>query len=288
MRANPTGFKTGEQMQIRDLGELEGKLLLFGGPYSNIQALDALMQWADDAGIPPERRICTGDVVAYGANPRACVRLVQRLGVPVVAGNCERNLAEGAEDCGCGYEKGTACAALAKDWYDYAQRRIKSAEREWMAALPDRLTFRHAGKRHVVIHGGAGDISRFLWPISFEDDFWHEISLLQEEVGAIDVVIAGHCGVPFERNIDGVHWINPGAIGLPPHDGLPETCFATLSEDGEVTLERLEYDVKGAVAAMHAVGLTQGYDRALQSGYWPSEDVLPKAMRRKGGSGTEP
>ncbi len=28
-----------------------------------------------------------------------------------------------------------------------------------------------------------------------------------------------------------------------------------------------------------AGGLTQGYDRALETGIWPSEDILPKEMR---------
>ncbi len=269
-------------MRVRDLGELEGRILLFGGAYSNFHALSALMEWAGQAGIPPERRVCTGDVVAYGADPVACVRLMRRSRCPTIAGNCERALAAESDDCGCGFSPDSVCATLARDWYAYARNRIGRAERDWMADLPDRVIFRHAGRRCVVIHGGAGDISRFLWPISPEDEFWDEIALLQEQVGALDTVIAGHCGVPFERNIDGIRWINPGAIGMPPHDGLPETCFAVLDDDG-VRMERLEYDVKGAVAAMHAAGLTQGYDRALRTGYWPSEDILPRAMRRKRG-----
>ena len=33
--------------------------------------------------------------------------------------------------------------------------------------------------------------------------------------------------------------------------------------------------------AMRSAGLTQGYDTALQTGNWPSEDVLPKELRRE-------
>jgi hypothetical protein len=42
----------------------------------------------------------------------------------------------------------------------------------------------------------------------------------------------------------------------------------------------LSYDVDSAVKDMKDAGLTQGYHRALSSGVWPSEDVLPQALRR--------
>jgi predicted phosphodiesterase len=279
MGAKPFGCKGCGMVKIRDLGVLEGDVLLFGGPYSNLQALRALMDWADRAQIPSARRICTGDVVAYCGDPLASIALMQKSGAPVVAGNCEIQLAQSAEDCGCGFKDGTLCSSLSVDWYNHANARLSAADRAWLGACPDRLTFRHNDKRYVVIHGGAGDVSRFIWPITPEDDFWHEISLLQEEIGAFDGVIAGHCGIAFERRVDGFHWINAGSIGMPPHDGQPETAFVVLGQDGP-RFERLAYDVDGAVKAMERAGLQQGYQDSLRSGYWPSEDVLPKAMRR--------
>ncbi len=266
--------------EVHDLGVLDGDLLLFGGPYSNLQACQALMAWAESAKIPPSHRICTGDIIAYGGDPRAALDLIRTLGGPVVAGNCEVLLAKNAEDCGCGFDAGSTCAVLSRDWYAHARTQVTDADRDWFRGLPRRLTFWHANKRYAVIHGGAGDVSRFLWPVSSDDDFWHEISLLQEEVGRIDGVIAGHCGIGFVRNIDGIQWINAGVIGMPPNDGAPETGFAVLS-NGEVRSECLSYDVEAAVAAMTAAGLTQGYEQSLKTGYWPSEEVLPRAMRRQ-------
>ncbi|MFT5005636.1 MAG: hypothetical protein ACI8YI_001249 [Paracoccaceae bacterium] len=184
-------------VEVKDLGVLEGPVLLFGGPYSNLHALQAMMDWAEKAKIPPQNRICTGDVVAYGGDAVGCADLMQHLKCPTVAGNCEIQLAQNANDCGCGFKDGSACSTLSVEWYGYANRVITQAHRDWFKSCPDRLTFRHNDKRYVVIHGGAGDVSRFLWPITLEDDFWHEISLLQEEIGAFDGVIAGHCGVAF-------------------------------------------------------------------------------------------
>lgn len=268
-----------DRKTILDLGTLDAPVLIYGGPYSNLQATRAMFGWADKAGIPPAQRICTGDIIAYCADPAATLALVRDSGGAVVAGNCEKQLAAGAADCGCGFVSGSACDLLAKDWYAYASASLNAEARDWLGARPDRIVLRHAGKRYVVIHGGAGDIARFLWPITHEDDFWHEISILQEEVGAIEGVIAGHSGIPFSRSIDGIRWINGGCIGLPPHDGQPQTSFAVL-ENGEVRIERLDYDVAAAAEAMAKAGLTQGYDIALKTGFWPSEEVLPKAMRR--------
>jgi hypothetical protein len=74
-------------------------------------------------------------------------------------------------------------------------------------------------------------------------------------------------------------WFNTGALGMPPNDGGPRTSFGVIAADGP-RIERLSYDHAGAAKDMRAAGLTQGYDRALESGWWPSKDVLPQGLRR--------
>ena len=49
----------------QDATRVEGDLLFFGGPYSNLEATEALLAEAVRLGIPPERIICTGDLAAY-------------------------------------------------------------------------------------------------------------------------------------------------------------------------------------------------------------------------------
>ncbi|MBD3679314.1 MAG: metallophosphoesterase family protein [Rhodobacteraceae bacterium] len=266
-------------MDIQDLGELSGDVLLFGGPYSNLQASEALIAQARDRCIPADRVICTGDVVAYGADPVSTLGAFRDFGAPVVAGNCEKQLASGADDCGCGFDENSTCDLLSRGWYPFAQARLGEAERAWMGNCPDLIRFTHGGRRYAVIHGGMTDIARFIWPVSPDQVFAEERAAIEAVAGPIDAVIAGHCGVAFHRRIGEFDWINAGAIGLPPHDGRPETRFAILSERG-VIFEHLSYDHAAAADAMRAAGLTQGYDAALLSGVWPSEDVLPPEMRR--------
>jgi len=265
-------------LNIHDLGTLTGTLMLFGGPYSNLQALQAFLREADRRKVPHSRIICTGDVAGYCAHPGETVALLRDTGISVVAGNVERQLAEGAQDCGCGFEPGSTCEGLSAAWFAHADRAIDGAAREWMKALPDVCVFTHEGLRYAVVHGGLSDISRFLWPTTPDADFAQEIAAIAAACGPVDGVISGHCGLAFERVIGDVHWINAGVIGMPPHDMRPDTRFVVLSKDG-ARIERLSYDAKGAAQAMQKAGLTQGYDTALISGIWPSEDILPAEMR---------
>ncbi|MEM6588598.1 MAG: metallophosphoesterase family protein [Pseudomonadota bacterium] len=264
-------------MRIQDLGGLEGPVLLFGGPYSNLQATEAIFEAAHNRGV--RHMICTGDVVAYCANPAETVAMIRDSDCHVVAGNCEKQLAAGAMDCGCGFADGSTCERLSAAWYAHVDAHIGVEDRAWMAGLPDMVTFTHETRRYAVIHGGVSDVSRFLWPTSEREEFRDEINLIREHVHDVNFVIAGHCGIAYSRLIDAMPWVNAGAIGMPAHDGTQVLRYLLLRE-GRASLWEEPYDHKAAHAAMVAAGLTQGYHEALLTGYWPSEDVLPPDLRR--------
>jgi len=59
-------------MRIKELGDFNGEITVFGGPYSNIQALEAVLATARGASI------CTGDLVAYCGAPEAVVARIRR------------------------------------------------------------------------------------------------------------------------------------------------------------------------------------------------------------------
>lgn len=265
-------------MQIKDLGVISGDLLVFGGIYSNIQALNTFMSWAKAQGFERSQTICTGDIVAYGANPAEVCEIMVNSEIPTIAGNCEVQLATDQEDCGCGFEQGSVCDLASKGWFPFAAARTRKF-RPYFAGLPDVITLQSYGKRYAVIHGGVRDISRFIWPNSPDTVFVEEFSVLEAQIGRIDGVICGHSGIAFERFIEGKHWVNAGVIGMPPHDGKAATRFGVLSSDG-IRFRNLHYDHAAAAKAMTEAGLTQGYERSVQTGIWPSEDVLPDALRR--------
>ena len=254
----------------------EPPLLVFGGPYSNLRATRAMRARAAELGIPPASTICTGDVVAYCAEPEETTTLIRDGGCHVVAGNCEEQLATAAEDCACGFEAGSECDRLAKGWYPFANARLSAQSRAWMAALPKTLTFALGGSTFRVIHGGVDAINRCV--------FASERALIAEqlEMADADVVIAGHAGVPFIERVGGRVWFNPGVIGMPANDGTADVWYGLIDvEDGRIVLttHRLAYDHVGAAAAMRREGHADGYARTLVTGLWPSLDVFPPPER---------
>jgi predicted phosphodiesterase len=264
---------------------MDGPVLVFGGPYSNLEATRALFDWASARRIPAERIICTGDIVAYCADARETLTLVREAGIPVVMGNCEESLAESAANCGCGYAEGSACERLAAEWYAHADQCLVDEDRRWMGALPRRLTVEIAGRRLAVVHGGVTRINRFVFASTPR-------AVKRAELAAVDTdgVIAGHSGLPFTDVIDGKLWHNAGAIGMPANDGTSRTWFSLLipERDGiRVEHHTLDYDHRQAAAKMRAAGLPKGYARALEIGFWPSLDELPPAETAGGGKPLE-
>jgi predicted phosphodiesterase len=255
--------------------EARKPMLLFGGCYSNLQATHALLDKARHLGIPANRIVCTGDVVAYAADPVATVELVRSAGVHVVMGNCEESLGQNAADCGCGFTSGSACDLLSVAWYAHADRLLDDDARAWMRGLPRRIDLIAGSRRLAVIHGSPTSINQFAFA-SAPDEALRALI----EISGCDGVIGGHCGIPFTRLVDGMLWHNPGAIGIPANDGTPRVWFSVLCAraDGiEITHHPLEYDHAAAAASMRQAGLPAGYGDAMQTGLWPSTDVLPPA-----------
>ena len=253
--------------------EARGAVLLFGGCTSNLQATSALLDEARRLGIPPDQTICTGDVVAYGADAAATVHIIRRAGVHVVMGNCEESLGARAEGCGCGFTAGSACDRLSAAWYSHADSQLDHEARAWMRSLPRRIDLLIDGRRLAVVHGSPDRINTFVFGSTPDDELRQLIRGTQ-----CDGVIGGHCGIPFTRMVDGLLWHNPGAIGIPANDGTPRVWFSVLEpvpDAIEIWHLPLDYDHATASAAMRAACLPEGYAGALRSGLWPSLDVLP-------------
>jgi predicted phosphodiesterase len=255
--------------------------LLFGGPYGNLQATQALLAEATRLEIPPERLVCTGDLVAYCGNPVETIDLIRDSGMAVVKGNCDEQLGAGATDCGCGFEPGSACARLSTDWYAFADSVVRPDQRQWLASFPDRIDLRIGGMRLAVIHGSARAINQFIFAGSPDGEKRDSLAALGS-----DGVIGGHCGLPFTQQIDGRLWHNPGVIGMPANDGTPRIWFSLMVETAaglRIEHRALGYDHGGAQAAMRKAGLPESYRKALASGLWPSLDVLPARERDETG-----
>jgi len=271
---------------IRDLGVLDAPVLLFGGPYGNHQALEALLAEAAALGIPPARMICTGDLAAYAADPEGVAQRLRTAGTPIVMGNVEESLGFAADNCACGFADGSACDLLAARWYRYAETAVSDDTKAWMRGLPRRVDFMLSGARFAVVHGGVRAINRFIFPATP-----HATKAAEMDAAGTDAVVGGHSGLPFSETVDGRLWHNPGVIGLPANDGTPRVWYSLLTPERDgiaVEVRPLAYDHTAAAAAIRRVDLPADYADAIETGLWPSDDVMPDGDRARRGVPIEP
>lgn len=258
---------------MTDVARFDAPLLIFGGPYSNLAATRAMQSRALELGIPASRVICTGDVIAYCAEPVETLDLIRDWGIGVVMGNCEESLANGEEDCGCGFEADSECSILAVTWYEYANRRVSKAQRQWMRNLPRSIDFVMAQTRFRVIHASLDSINEFVFASSDQQN--RQAQIHDAGVGA---VIGGHSGIPFGQQLGEGFWLNAGVIGMPANDGGNHGWYMLLEPRGdsvEASWHRLNYEHARSSSSTIAAGM-RAYGEALSTGLWPSVDILPE------------
>jgi len=189
-----------------------------------------------------------------------------------------RALGEDADNCACGFQNGSTCDVLARSWYEHARGQMNEALQSWMRDMPSHLTFSMSGKRVRVVHGSPGQVNRFMWQSLPMVDFARELGH-----ACADVVVAGHTGLPFTHRLpDGRVWHNSGGLGMTANDGTSRVWYSVMTpgrKGSEFTHGVLEYDHAKAARKMREAGLPEGYATALETGLWPSLDILPKEER---------
>lgn len=267
---------------VKDLGELHDRIVVFGGPYSNLEATEAFIKKVDAMGVPRSHVLCTGDMAAYCADAAAVITLLKSADFGLLLkGNCEENLANDAGDCGCGFAEGSACHTLSKDWFSHASLTIDSTTKHDLKKLPDHAVFTFAGKQFRVVHGGVSKNNAFIFettPYSVKED---EMRLANS-----DAVICGHNGLFFTDFFGKYCWHNAGVIGMPANDGTPRVWYSVIDKTPEgirFSHIPLTYDFKKTQEKMRKARLPEGYASALETGLWPSCDILtPLEMKKCG------
>jgi len=262
------------EKRTKGLGALTGKVLVFGGVYSNLQALEQLQKLAVEQGIAPSNIICTGDVVGYCADAEACAQSIKSWNINTIAGNVELQLREGEIDCGCDFTAGSRCDSFSRMWYPYAQQQMSKDSLEWMHNLPDFIRFDYAGKECFVLHGGTENISAFV----FRSTPWEVKAKEFENTGA-DVILGGHCGLPFTHAYLDKLWLNAGVIGMPANNGNTEVwCMVLDDANGEFTASHhsFTYDYEHTAKSMEANHLPPEYVKTISTGIWDNCEILPE------------
>ena len=267
-------YNTYMEKEIKHIGIKNGKLLLFGGVYSNLQALQQLISIAETEGITPDNCICTGDITGYCAQPEETVQLFQKWGALSIAGNVELQLANDSEDCGCDFKAGGRCDDFSKMWFPYIKGHLSQQSLDWMKTIPEYICFHYGTKKVTIVHGNYGNTSEFIFASNADDSKQNTFKATNS-----DVIVAGHCGLPFHQTIKNNLWLNPGVIGMPANDGTPRVWYMILNMEDEMltyTHHSFEYDAITAQKLMYKNHLPEAYGDTLTSGIWDNMEILPE------------
>lgn len=262
-----------EEKTIKNLGKLNGKLLFLGGVYSNLQSLQALQNWAVQNNYLPDKIFCTGDSPGYCAQPLECIQLIKEWGIHSIAGNVELQLRNNKDDCGCDFTTGGKCDLFSRNWYAYTKSKMNKQSIDWLHTLPHHIQFQHEEKKFTLVHGSWFHTSEFI----FKSTPWlvkqHNFDATES-----DIIIAGHCGLPFADLKENKLWLNAGAIGMPANDGTDRVWFLTLNEEdgGDYKFHHYCYDNNKASKLMRRNGLPPSYADALLTGIWDNCEILPE------------
>jgi len=223
--------------------------------HSNLQALQAVLDFVDSEGI--EEIYCLGDVVGYGADPKACLDLVRDRCAGIVLGN--HDLAVASE---------SHRAHLPRDGRKAAKHNraaLQDDDLKFLAALP---------------YVGQGPGFRYVHATPGQPELWIRLTsyqLAQKQMGAFeeDLCAVGHTHRPtvFADRL-GVHQVrrghrfivNVGSVGQ-PRDGDPRACIG-LFDPGAFSfrLARIDYDIEAAAARIREERLPKSLGDRLSKG----------------------
>lgn len=231
------------------------KLMVLSDIHGNVDALERALEEAEM--LRPDMIVSLGDVVGYGADPGACIDLVQtRCGIRI-AGN---------HDVAAAGLIGTECfsgaAQRAIRWTSHAispAHRESLGEYDTMRRYGD-CVFSHASPRtpmaweYVYTINQANAIFEAITDRFIFIGHTHVPAIIEHGSGTGSRVLVGtFCTIdPLSRYL-----VNVGSIGQ-PRDGIAAASFVLLDlQKGTIMIRRVPYDVRSAQEKIRSVGLPE-------------------------------
>ncbi len=226
--------------------------------HGNLAALQAVLAHARAQGAQAFWN--GGDMVGYGPEPESCVCLLRSVESAAVVGNYDRKVLSVPQKREAWSRKKHPLKLKAFLW---AYDQLTDASRTYLDTLPERWRADVAGVRVQINHASPVSIQEHLGPHTAHAR-WHELASLADA----DLVLCGHTHIAHEHQVNGVHFVNPGAVGR-PEGGDPRSGYALLDlADGTaaVTLHRVPYDTEATAAACRAADLPEAFAQMFLQG----------------------
>lgn len=244
------------------------KLALISDIHANLPALEAVLADIDLRTVDAVYHL--GDLVGYAPWPNETVSLLDENRIPGVSGNYDSTVATDHKHCGCRYEDPRQ-ETLSHVSYEWTRTHVSAHTRRRLAALPFRLDLRPAGghasgPRLVLVHG-TPTLNTLYWTEDRDDRFCMKMAKAAG-LRPGDAIAFGHTHIPWQREVEGVLFINTGSVGR-PKDGDPRAGYALVTVNGDsLTVEfiRIDYDVERAADAIVASDLPNEFADFLRAG----------------------
>lgn len=241
--------------------------------HSNLPALEAVL-----ADLARREDVLgtyhLGDLVGYAPWPNETVALLRARGITGISGNYDSTVATGYDHCGCSYQdpKDVELAHLSFSW---TLEHVTEETRAYLGALPFRLDLRpwggHVpGPKLILIHGNPV-LNTVYWTEDRPDSFCLQMA---ERVGARagDTILFGHTHRPWQKDIEGIQFVNAGSVGR-PKDGDWRACYLLLHLRAAGTaggsrheFVRVAYDLERAQEGIRNSSLPKEFAEVLETG----------------------
>jgi predicted phosphodiesterase len=241
--------------------------------HANLPALRAVL---DDIAARPDidATYHLGDLVGYAPWPNETAELLIQSRIEGIAGNYDSTTATDYKHCGCKYEDPRQ-AELSHLSYEWTRQHCTSETKRFLGRLPFRIDLRpnggHQSGATVILVHGTPTLNTLYWTEDRSDTFSLKMA---ETAGAKagDVICFGHTHKPWQREIEGVHFVNTGSVGR-PKDGDPRAGYVLLEiteEKPVVDFVRVEYDLDEAMEGIRRSELPDEFAAYLRTGGQPA------------------
>ncbi len=248
------------------------KYALISDVHSNLLALEALLADIDGReGVEAVYHL--GDLVGYAPWPDEVVGLVRERRIPGIAGNYDSTVANDYKHCGCKAESPRG-EELSHISYEWTRENVSGETKAFLGELPFRMDVRvrggHTSRLGITLVHGTPTLNTLYWTEDRPDSF---CSKMAKAAGAKegDLIAFGHTHKPWEREVEGVRFVNTGSVGK-PKDGDPRAGYVLVEADeeiGDIEFVRVEYDIERAMDGIRRSDLPDEFAEMLAAGGTP-------------------
>lgn len=238
---------------------------IFGDIHGNFDALETVL--ADIEAHQVDTRVCMGDVVGYGAEPVRCLETVRELGCETIAGNHDWAAIERIS-----IDFFNAYAKAAAIW---TREALTDEHKQWLGDLPLSLTYDDCAMAHGTFH--QPEAFNYIQTVFDAQLSFEALKNLGTTIGFL-----GHSHVPvgffdtdpitytLDNEIpiddDAAVIVNVGSVGQ-PRDENPKAAWALFdTEQKQITIRRLDYDIDAAARKIRDAGLPEILAQRLYHG----------------------